>query len=212
MYVALLLFGNSACAPTIFDGLLTMDDVQLHKLNWAWFKCSVQKPALWIAKETKTFICAKQKNAIWSPIIIHKELLTKNVHSVILWYGDLYVINIWYCWMIIGPIPSNIPIPSNVPNSFYVWQSCQYIFLESSYASCDDVLRFSVVSFADPFIPAFAFNKFLPIQSAAWVCWCVWATNLSAASNAILILHPFPLRLWVHSQYVLPLVRVLFLI
>ena len=69
--------------------------------------------------------------------------------------------------MIIGPIPSNIPIPSNVPNSFYVWQSCQYIFLESSYASCDDVLRISVVSFADPFIPAFAFNKFLPIQSAA---------------------------------------------
>ena len=113
--------------------------------------------------------------------------------------------NIWYCWMIIGPIPSNI-----TSNSFYVWQSCQYIFLESSYVSYDFV--FSAVSFANHFIPALTFNKSLRLGPAMTVCWCVWATNLSAASNVILTLHQFLLHLWAHSQYVLPLVRVLVLI
>ena len=67
---------------------------------------------------------------------------------------------------------------------------------------------FPAVSFADRFIPAISFNKSLPSGSAAWVHWCVSTTNLSTASNVILTLYPFPLRLRAHSQYVLPLVSV----
>lgn len=63
---------------------------------------------------------------------MYKELLTQTVQNAFLWYKKLSIINIWYCWIIIGPIRSNIPA-----TSFYVWQSWQYIFLESrdvSYA------------------------------------------------------------------------------
>ena len=64
-----------------------MDSAQLHKVSWAWFKCFVQKLVLWIAKEAKTFVCTKQNNAIWLPMIIYKKRLTYNVHSWILWHG-----------------------------------------------------------------------------------------------------------------------------
>ena len=72
--------------------------------------------------------------------------------------------------------------------------------------------HFSAVSFADRFIPALTFNKSLLSESATWLRWCVWATNLSTVSSTILTLRPFPLRLWPHFQYVLPLVSVLLLI
>lgn len=67
---------------------------------------------------------------------------------------------------------------------------------------------FPAVSLADSFIPALScsFYKSLPSRSAAWMCWCVWAKILFSASNAILSLHSFPLHLWQHSSYVLPLI------
>ena len=99
-----------------------------------------------------------------SPIIMRKELLAQNVHSVILWYGELCIINIWYCWMIIEPISSNIP-----SNSFYVWQSCQYIFLESSCVSCDDVLRFFCCFFCGSF------------YSCSWLQW-IFTLGISCVS------------------------------
>ena len=94
---------------------------------------------------------------IWLPIIMYKELLTQTVQNAFLWYKKLSIINIWYCWIIIGPIRSNIPA-----TSFYVWQSWQYIFLESRDVS---YVFFGPMSVANRFIPTPAFNKSLPLRS-----------------------------------------------
>ena len=83
----------------------------------------------------------------------------------------------------------------------FIWSSSVMIFCV-----------FSAVSFADLFVPALAFYKSLPSGSAAWLCRCVWATNLFGASTVILTLHPFSLLLLEHSQYVLLLAIILFLI
>ena len=132
-----------------------MDSVQLHELNWTWRKCPVHKPVIWITNETKTLICAKQNDAVGSSIIIYKELLTQDIHSIVLWYGKLGVMSIWYCWVIVGPITSYIP-----SISFNVWKPCQYISLKSRYVSCNYVL----CVFCCTFHPCSCFQQFSTLR------------------------------------------------
>lgn len=135
---------------------------------------------------------------------MYKELLTQTVQNAFLWYKKLSIINIWYCWIIIGPIRSNIPA-----TSFYVWQSWQYIFLESrdvSYAFFVLCLWQIVLFLLLPSINHYPCDQL-------WDCADVLGQqNLSTASNVIFTLYLFPLRPWEHSQYVLLLVSSLFLI
>ena len=135
-YVALLFFGNSTYSPTTFRWFVNLWTVQQHKMNWAWFRCSIQKVVLWIAREAKAVVYTKQKNAIWSSIIIYKAC------NSVLWQ----ILYICLCWMMVGSIPSKIP-----SSSFYVWESSYYIFLECSYASCHDVLCFFYCIFCRSF-------------------------------------------------------------
>ena len=119
----------------------SVDCVRFHNLYCAWLQCSVQTTALWVANKVKTFVSAEQNNSIWSPIIRYKELL-----SVILWYGKLCIINIWYCWTGVGFVPSNIPL-----KSFYTWQPCHTFCLNLAMLavlSSYDVFRFSCCVFS----------------------------------------------------------------
>ena len=157
-----------------------MDCIHFHNLNCAWFQYSTQRAVPWIANEVKIFVSAEQNNSILSPIIRCKELLTQNANCVILWYGQLRIMNIWYAGQVLSLFFLSFLW---IVSTFGIHASTSFLTL--AMLAVMMLIVFPAVSCADSLIPAlfYTFHKSLHSRSAAWMRWCLWATTLSVASN-----------------------------